>query len=835
MPFSENQGSIIELSAEERKKLVVNGSKELIGEALKSTEAIEELKSWRALDEFGSTAKKVRRFFENRAAEKRAGLSVGDLPVPNDRSEELLSLVVNKDFVVKPEVKKIFSNLSSVASAEVMVNVWELLSSDKVSFQTKTEWFKSHLLPALRFLQNRDLADARGEAKKTVESPPSESDSLPPSSSDSLDPSMDEMEKNKEGENRGWFTVSPFYGGYYRGSDYESWDAVNLRWLKGPRRFSKIENILASDSEGVRRVMVGMARSGYTDLPVPYGFKPDIKTLTPSDVTLSISFDDCGGYSLTNRESTAVRFSVELVSTNRSLGSEGAEAGFGDFILSTETENFLARTKSSGASLTDMARAVKQFVRKNLKYSNESAMNAVYRSGNPQEYFLRMEQNKKADCDVANTYFIALLSKLGIKARLVSGHYVKTKNRVGSAVLSSGTAHAWSEVWVENDWLRLDATPPGDPDMDDEETDEKPDNEVNEGDFGEQEAEEISDEKLAEMIEKAKKDLAKKAMTENKEDKAAGFAKEAGCSVEEARQVLSQIEAARGLVNKDGRLIRECLAQEFQKIIQENLVERLRYIAPVRMSEADDLDDPVEAWIDLKTGVADPSGFAKYRQEIKCEQSYGGFDVIFVVDKSGSMSEIDLQSGTAKWQGQQKFVFLFLDALFAAAEEMRRVKIKIIGSLDIRVGLVSFAGSGAVSEIPFSENWSAKERLVVWRSLQQNIGGGTPDHLGLQAAGEIFASADKTARQMDKNRLRLVLVSADGDSDNKSETMAAKEALKQKGIIVKAAGIGAGAKAVKATYFPDGVNLPSFSEEADWAASQVISEAQKLYPKKVKK
>jgi hypothetical protein len=229
----------------------------------------------------------------------------------------------------------------------------------------------------------------------------------------------------------------------------------------------------------------------------------------------------------------------------------------------------------------------------------------------------------------------------------------------------------------------------------------------------------------------------------------------------------------------------------------------------------------------MKIGSTDPSGFAKYRREVKREQIYGGFDVVFVIDKSSSMNKIT--RGSAKWQDQQKFVFLFLDSLFAAAEELRRQKIKMIGPVDIRVGLVGFAAGGASVELPLSEDWTEKEQFMVWRALQNNIGGGTPDHLGLAAAKEMLKS------EKEEKRLRLVLVSADGGSDNTKATMLAKETLKKSGIVVKAAGIGAGARAVEATYYPDGVNLPDFSQVAAWAAEHVIGEVQKLFPKKVRK
>lgn len=829
-----------EAMAEIRQRSLSEAAAAFVAEALKSPDSIVGLKAWRDLDNLGPLARKTRRFFDARAAEKRASALPAVLPKAVGRVEELLAAAAGYSANIKPEVTRVLSDLSAAKSTEGAISVVDLLSSDKTPLKTKAEWFRSHFLPALNFLQSRDLADARRVATVEVEENPlSEPNLIPPSSSDSLSPSMDEMEKGKEGESRGWFMVRPFFGGYYRGDDFEKWDAVNLCWRKGARKFTEETTVTVSGEP--RRVMNGSVNPGRTDLPMPYGFVPDVSKLSSGD--LQILSDGRGGYFLENFGDTVLNFSLELVSADHPIGGEAGDCGFGDFILSEGTETFLKTIKSSGCSEVDCVRAVKQFVRKKLEYSNKSAMNVVYRSGDPNGYFLRIEQNKKADCDVANTYFIALLSKIGIKARLVSGHYVKIKDRAGAAVLSAETAHVWCEVWVNGEWLtigevwvnsewsRKDATPPGDPNMDEEETDEKIDNENNDGDFGEQEIEEISDKKLSEMMKKAEEEMKRQsvAVAEAKKEPAAKFAEAAGCSVEEARKVMAQMEAARGLRDKSGRLISERLADEFRKIIQENTVERLRYVAPVRMSESDDLDDPVAAWIDMKTGSTDPIGFARYRREVKREQVYGGFDVIFVVDKSGSMDNVDPSSGAVKWQDQQKFVFLFLDSLFAAAEELRRQKIKMIGPIDIRIGLVSFAAGGARVELPLSEGWQEKEQLAVWRSLQNNIGGGTPDHLGLSAAQEMLKS------DQEENRLQLVLVSADGGSDNVAATLRVKEALKKSGAVVKAAGIGVGTEAVRVTYYPDGANLSSFSEVAAWAAEHVIDGARKLFPKKVKK
>ena len=126
----------------------------------------------------------------------------------------------------------------------------------------------------------------------------------------------------------------------------------------------------------------------------------------------------------------------------------------------------------------------------------------------------------------------------------MSGHYVKVKDNQGAAVISSGTGHAWAEVCDGKTWQRLDATPPGDPNMDDQEMDEETSDSAFEGDFGEQEAEVLSDEELEQLMADAEKALDKKERAP--EDLAAlSFAEQAECSPEEAKLILAKIKEAK--------------------------------------------------------------------------------------------------------------------------------------------------------------------------------------------------------------------------------------------------------------------------------------------------
>lgn len=844
------------------KEILRDAERELIGNSLAFREGVEGLEAWRSVDDAGKAARGMRKFLDELsaydaaarknpnakeaiAAELKKTQAAGEEKIPT-RQEELMRLFLAKKIGEEPpqvrtEVKKIFDSLSGVPSSEGEVtDAAELLSSSRIPFKAKTSWLESQLLSGLKFLERRDLADA----KKKAEAPPPQEvlkqkeeapeQNVPPPASDSFRPSMEEMMRSKEGEPGAFFTIAPFYGGYYKEGDYEVWNQKTLSWERRGRYLQSPEK--TEFDEKTRRVIAGTIQPGaQTALPMPYGFRPDAKTLkVHGKGKIEVLEDGHGGYVLQTKGDTLTSFSAELA---RSITTKEEKAGqllkLETGKLSKETEAKLEEIKKLKAQAPEKARLLKQYVKQALKYSNESAMNVVYQGGNPKDYFRRIEEHKKADCDVANTYFAALLSRLEIPVRMVTGHYVKVKNRQGNAALSSGTGHAWVEVWNGRSWDKLDATPPGDPNMDDEEMDENQDDSVLEGDFGEQEAEEISKEELEKMIAEAKAELDKK---ESKKEEVAAlrFAEDAGSTPEEAREILRQIGEARELRDKRGRLIRSRIISEFQKIVKDNMVERLRYKSPVRLPDADELVDPVEAALDIDAGEAEPGGFAKHEQKIEREQIYGGFDAIFVVDKSGSMGETDPKSGSPKWKEQQKSIFVFMDSLYATAQEFKRERIKLVSPIDIRSGLVSFQAGGAAIELPLGGNWGPKEQYQVWKALQKNVGGGTPDNLGLNFAQKVIEE-DIAQNPQEKKRLRLVIVGADGGSDNKSKTMQAKEALKSIGAVVKAAGIGSGAKEVESTYYPDGKNLESFEDLPDFAAEEVITEAKKLYPLEIRR
>lgn len=830
-----------------------------VNQALQSREGIEGLRSWQSLGKEGKATRSAKHLFETLGAYDR---SVRTSPENTEalqaevlaqtelkgtaRVDEFLACFRARQLgqpmpAVRPEVERIFSRIVKSQSTEGEVDVPELMASGNISYGSKHQWFESRLAGALDWLENRDIEEAR---KKAQEPPPPEIMEqkqeqpdvfVPPPQENTMTPSMDEMERSKENEPGAYFTVRPFYGGYYRGDDFDTWNDRDMQWEKSNRSLADAEESVLDPKS--RKAVAGTIHGGQrTVLPMPYGFAPDTATVrTSTGEELLIQSDGHGSYVIdADGHEGLVTFSAEI-GKNVVPSTEATPITVrpGTETFSATTEQKLQEIAGSNISALDKARALKAYVRSTLQYSNDSSFNAVYRSGDPREYFSRIEQHKQADCDVANTYFVTLLRKAGIPSRLVTGHYVKVKDKQGAAVISSGTAHAWAETWDGETWVRLDATPPGDPNMDDQEMDEEKSDDVFEGDFGEQEAQVLSDEQLEELMTNAERTLEAKERAPE-ELAALRFAEEAECTPEEARVIMRKISEAREKRDNQGRNIRSRLLSEWQKVIQDNLVNRSRYTSPIRMSRGQDLDDPVEAILDMKAGEQDPGGFSKYERRVEREQIYGGFDSFLVVDKSGSMSETDPTSNRPKWEDQQTFVFLMMDSMYGAAQEFKRQKVKLISPMDLRVALVSFQGGAGKIELPLGTSWGPKEQARVWKSLQQNVGGGTPDHLGLQTV-ERMIQEDAREHAQEKERLRLVLVSADGGSDNPATTIAAKESLKSTGAVVKAGGIGAGARQIVSTYRPDGTNLNSFADAPDWASNEVIAQARKLYPKKIKK
>lgn len=756
-----------------------------------------------------------------------------------------------------PILKDFFDGLKFIETSHGTADALSLLTAHDVPFTTKYDVWKRHIAPMMDWLVEQDLypveeekrPDEGGEEERgddaDTDSYESQDDLLPSPETDEFTPSMDEMaEQQKEGEPKAFFIVSPFYGGYYRQNVYSFWDEQQLVWRKSSAATEQelphrtVERLSS-------RVMAGSIRGRQKiAIPLPYGWSLDTASLqsTAPDSATHLTEDNYGNVHMFVDADGIFQYTLTIGKTDRLPPKSLPEAHETQTsaVFPTEVRTKIAEIAASSLTAQGKARMIIKFIRDNLEYSNDSSRNVVYRK-HPKKYFEIMWQQKKADCDVANTFAAMALRMANIPSRFVKGHYSKTKSSSGKTFMTSGTGHAWLEVFdVDSQlWFRADATPKGDSTLDEERPDEQ-DQEQGEGDYGERDAEIMSDKDLEKLI--AELDTVEGKPNENKtteERTLELFAREAECSEWEAKQVIEMFRRVRDIKDETGERVQAQLISAWKQLIQSRAVPKRDYQGPVRMSEGDELSEPVLAMIDLKAGERDVSGFERVRTTEKREQLFGGIDVYLATDLSGSMDEVDPVSGRKKTELQRDAVLLYVDSLMQCAFLSRQAEGRTTGPLAIRVQLTSFHGDISI-ELPLTAYWGAKEQYQVYTALVRTAGGGTPDHLALQTIQRQIEKEKalwETTKQKPGVERPITFVAAflDGGSDDKSAVRTILHELREQGTIVYGYGMTAAARPIKAVYAPHAEVIETLTTLASMVAKDTIAVFQTLYPKRIKK
>ena len=248
--------------------------------------------------------------------------------------------------------------------------------------------------------------------------------------------------------------------------------------------------------------------------------------------------------------------------------------------FSSETTTELATIIKTKSGNLARARALAAYTQRHLTYSNNSQYNAIYDT-HEKGYFAAIDEHRQADCDVANTYWAALCTQLNIPVRHCVGHSVnsvKGKDMGNAANITSGTGHAWSEVWDERKrvwikfkWNRIDATPPGDPNL---EEPERSDSSSIPGDYGEQEAIRPSDEQLEALRQKLAEQKEKLSYTKRERD----LANATGVELKEARQIVKEMNEADQTRLLNGEKVVNVLGDLFSAIIKERKIITPTYV-----------------------------------------------------------------------------------------------------------------------------------------------------------------------------------------------------------------------------------------------------------------
>lgn len=683
---------------------------------------------------------------------------------------------------VSPVVQKQLAALTRIQvgeEGEETVNLFMALSSKAIDLDVKKNYVEAQLLPRLEFLEGRDrlmASQAVEQAGQTGVTGEEEEEEYTPHRAPT---------QESEGlPEHAIATVGPFFGGYYTDVVFNRFDSATLTWKKSPRNEQPLET-QELDAKKARRYRSSIVR-GHGAVKLPRGWVADphsVKFVGKEPLSWSLTRDQDGLMRL--RADEDVSFEIEIAPSPEALDLEPPTGDVGEArdAFPAELESFARELFASSLSFGAKVRRLASHIHKQLEYDMDPKWDVIYKA-EPARYFESIWEHKKAKCDEANTILTRLLTKVGVHARFMGGHSVRQKSPAGEAMLLDGNRHAWCMAWDDDEktWIRLDATPAGDPNVDQEQQQE----ELGEGDYGEQEAELMSEEELEKKLAQVGRDSRQQKERLTPEQ---AYAKEAGCSPEVARDVLKKIAELR---RKYEQVLNDANRQ-WQKLVRSQIRERLVDRGPVAMSKMDEIDpdELVGGYIEVLAGEKDPLLGEREETERKQEKWFGGYEVYLACDMSGSMEET--VNGVKKVDAQRDMVFLLVDSVMSAALAVRQQERQLKALMPVKVGVAVF-GQKTEIVLPTTDEWTPAQQVKLYRALNAGAGGGTPDHDALgQLRQEIMQSAKAEEEARAKKPAlkkhgwgmrRFVIATADGGSDDPMKVKVANDALKGDGIPV---------------------------------------------------
>lgn len=657
-------------------------------------------------------------------------------------------------------------------------------------------------------------------------------------------PSMDEMERLKEGEraNAIW-SIYPAYGGYFREQAFSKWNRAGNKWIEDEYEYSDVEFIPICDQEDTEQGKINFALKAdifagrWINLPVPYTHS--VHKVESGGRIFRIQQDQNGDIVILieGEKNEEIEIIVTLApQENKTYGPRSKEkikvpempAEF-----SEETEKAIQDAKRKKGN-TARAHFLASHTRYRLKYSNESKYNQIYDNFG-KGYFAGIDEHRKADCDVANTYFAALCTKLNIPVRHCVGHSVRSKDSRGEASINSGTGHAWSEIWDDKElkWARIDATPAGDPNLEEE---EKGGAEHIPGDYGEQEAVKPFDEQIEALRKKLEE--RKEELSYTNEERY--LAEATGVELKEARKIMHEIDEAERTKLPNGELVVDALSRLFNAIVESRKAITPSYDGPVRKREG---GEAIENIVVHKIGIlvrdTDPLSREKPSEEIEEEKAIGGFDVYMIGDKSGSMS--NTVEGEALWKMQRRAEYLIFSSLHRFSRNIERAGLQKENELSVRTQGISFRGSGEKDidiDKALSKDFTSQDKVKLWKSLTTQ-GSANGDVAALsyvyeQIKNEIQSTEKKGGKD---NKLRIVIACSDGGPDDAAMAQKLAEDIGRLNAVVVGLGLTETAATVPVIYntpHSRGEIVREINDLPAVVAKHIVAEAIKLFPEKAK-
>ena len=773
------------------------------------------------------------------------------------------SLLGNEMEVTDPRVAKLLEALKQEESVDGRtVSPVAAVTSPNITQSTRQEWWEKRVGPVVDFADW--LNQQKPQENQPEDRPESEEKSQgeegkhqPPQRSKDHKPSMDDKKEVKEkGEEKiADFTVTPGTKGFYEINSWQKWNGKNWASVATDTEYKKTVK-----KGGLSSTITGVAGGNETPIPLKENrvvSKDSLAGLKKQG--FKITADSSGHvfitspkgneqFSVKTEEGDAVKYSswYKDLLVKPDLTSAPVQ-------VKAELDRIMATTNKT----VDRAKMWQGFVQKWLTYANDSKWNDVYQKS--PDYFSAVLKGRMADCDVANTVFLLGCAHMGIDGELVGGYEVQ-KLDGAEAKLTPNDLHAISRIYDQEtkQLVVFDATP-SDPNQKKEKGEEedseggdsggaerKPVNEEEgEGSALDEQEQDIPGEK---EIKKMERDIEDREKAEreaaSRKVEAEEFGRDAGCSEKEAQEVLDEIQEAMKTSGEGDSPIVDRLLDQFKRLIQELTIPRSTAMPSVQQSMGEDLIDPVEGYVSVKAGAMDPSGFARTREINEKIQHYGGFRLVIVNDRSGSTdSPINIRDKNAKngWRissvikEERKVNYLVLEALSMFQKLAKQQQSTMAPPpLNIETQILGFPGDSygiPVTEIKtLSKELTNKDRLATHRALSTS-GGSTPDGDALRWIREQLSESD-LKRLKSKDLLMIVIVNADGGSDDSSQVERELRQLNNLGVIVKGRGLGESVTQIIDTYPPDG-SCGSIDSYPEFVAQEIIEAVQRLAPKRV--
>ncbi len=820
-----------------------------VGFEFKDSDSAQEYLEWK-----GVVPIEFRRLVESHLKNVEPAPSQTGLPLTDQFLNKFAEAIKAKDIPDTADVDNKVANLlkpmTRVETKGGYLNVFEALANPDVSWNLKRKIYDTQVKTALEWLANRDLAELTRKAQEEQEpaEPSGESDesgeqgqpgkgegSDVPPTNEKVEPGGNTGER-KEGEPaKALFSVNPFYGGYYKQLRFNKLDPHTLEWQKPENEFSEptVETLDALSSRLIFGKIHGRAP---LSIPLPYDWviDPDSLTTYAPEGSAEVLRNQDGLWYL-KIEADGI-FKYQVRASRKQRFGEDAEPNQAEIegSLPPDLKDEIAELSKKRFPKLKLKREIVKLVRNRLKYVTSDELNNFYKQS-PKDIFEKIWQRKEANCYWANMLGARALAEVDAQWGYIAGFSVREKDAQGNAILHSGNGHAWLEVWDEASQraIRLDATPAGDPNVDQEQQEQELEGEAGEGDYGEQ------DELASEAdVQKQIKDLKKKEGGGTKKKDKPGydlmeqsFAELAECTPEQAKEFLKALERVREIKNDQGEAISDLMKDEWKKIIEERKVESLDYRGPVRMDEGSRLEDPVSARIDIRSKELNPTGFERDELVEKTENDFGGLDIYFSFDLSGSMSQPDGASGRIKADIQRDVGLLFADSLMQLSY-MTRQHGEQSDLLPIKI-MVTLASDTGDVKLHLTDKWGTKEQWAFYSALTQLARGGTPTHKTLEKIEIDFDQelADLRKKNIPQAKLPIQYTAeiSDGVPDDFTETENMHQKLKAKSMSIRSYTIGGQSASADAAE-----PLETFSQLPQILAKDIIEQFRKLRPRKIK-